>query len=73
MIRIQEESSIDPGFLRAHTDASVYVTQSLESGYGIRTVQELLGHSDIKTTQVYTHALNRGGQWAVSPTDRIIR
>lgn len=39
----------------------------LESGYGLRTAQELLGHSNVKTTMIYTHVLNRGGRGVVSP------
>ncbi|MGF7110502.1 site-specific recombinase XerD [Treponema pedis] len=41
----------------------------LESGYDIRTIQELLGYSDVKTTMVYTHVLNRGGLGVKSPID----
>jgi site-specific recombinase XerD len=39
------------------------------NGYGIRTVQELLGHKSVKTTIIYTHVLNRGGQGVQSPVD----
>ena len=42
----------------------------LQSGYDIRTVQELLGHSDVLTTMIYTNVLNRGGKGVVSPLDR---
>ncbi len=60
------------GLIRAKQPGRLPCTRLIKDGYDIRTVQERLGHKDVRTTMIYTHVLNRGGQGVLSPVDRLL-
>jgi len=64
-------SPVEPLIAIGHTFRHFLATQLLEQGQDIRTIQELMGHSDLNTTMIYTRVLKRGPMGVISPADQL--